>query len=354
MKMHTWLGALLSAAAIIAPASAQLDWTPAHAEAVVARLEAGDFGTVTSVLVLQGGEPVFERYFNGADAATLHNTRSVTKTITGMAVGAAVEDGLLDPDAPLAPLFSDIAPFENPDPRKEAITARDLLTMSGPLECNDWNGASRGNEERMYLVEDWPSFFWDLPIRGFPSWETPPHQTEFGRAFSYCTAGVQMLGEAVERAAGEPFTAYAERRVFAPAGVDGFEWSRNGQGQAHLGGGLLLTTRSLAAFGELQRLGGTVGGERVFSQAWAEASLTAQARINDDTTYGYLWWLGEADGPHGAAPHAYMSGNGGNRVWVLPDHGLTVVLTKTDFNTRGMHDQADLFFTEAILPALDE
>jgi CubicO group peptidase (beta-lactamase class C family) len=137
-----------------------------------------------------------------------------------MLLGAAIDDGLVTGvDAQAADFFEDLRPFANDDPRKNAITIEDLLTMSSGLECDDWNSFSRGNEERMYLVEDWSNFFWDLPIKNRPSWEIPDDDGGFGRLFAYCTAGAQLVGEIVERATGESAPEYAAHRVFAPIGI---------------------------------------------------------------------------------------------------------------------------------------
>ncbi|WP_203293590.1 serine hydrolase domain-containing protein [Maricaulis parjimensis] len=334
-----------------APAWSQsLDWSEESSLAVSQAVEADTYGTVTSLLVLSGGEPVYEAYFQDTDATTLHDTRSVTKTVTSMAVGAAIADGALALDSPVADFFPELMPFANPDPRKFEVTVEDLLTMSGPLECNDWNEFSRGNEERMYLVENWSAFFWDLPVRGFPAWQTPPEDSPYGRAFSYCTAGVQLLGEVVARATGEAFTDYAERRILMPLGIDALEWAMNGQGQAHMGGGLRLTTQALGALGELYRR----DGADILPQDWVEASLAHHAAIPDTPgwEYGYLWWLMpyEVDGQRFWA--AAMTGNGGNRVMILPDFGVTLVFTNTDFNTRQMHQNAQAFFETEIVARL--
>ena len=68
--------ALLGACTISGPGRAGIEWTPQRAAELEARIAAGEFGTVTSVLILDDGAIVYEGYFNGADAATLHDTRS--------------------------------------------------------------------------------------------------------------------------------------------------------------------------------------------------------------------------------------------------------------------------------------
>ncbi len=108
-----------------------------------------------------GGEIVQEEYLDG-DADTLRNTRSCTKTVASMLTGIAIERGLVPGvEASLVELLG----ARVDDPRKRAITVRDVLTMSSCLDCDDWDEASPGNEELMYPQEDWVGFALGLPVR---------------------------------------------------------------------------------------------------------------------------------------------------------------------------------------------
>jgi CubicO group peptidase (beta-lactamase class C family) len=315
-------------------------------------IASGMFKQITSVAVVQHGASIFERYYGSATAATLHNTRSATKTVTGALVGGAIQRGYLpDAGADVLPFLADRQPLAHPDARKAHITVEDLLTMSAIVECDDNNSFSAGNEERMYLVEDWPKFFLDLPIKGFPSWVSTPAKSPHGRSFSYCTAGVVTLGAVLERATKMSIPEFASQILFGPIGVHDAQWQFTPTGTAMTGGGLGLTTRDLAAFGRLYLDHGSFNGLQVLPRQWVDVSVQPHAEIDDDTEYGYLWWL-KSFGAGPAFRSFFMTGAGGNRVHVFPALDAVVVITTTNYRVQGAHALSDQLLVNYVLPLL--
>ncbi len=318
-----------------------------------AAIRSGSFKKIGSVLVARHGKLVYEGYFDG-DASTLRDTRSATKSITGALIGIAIaEKKLTGVDARvLAVLPERGRKMQNPDPRKDKIRVEDFLTMSSPLECDDWNDASRGNEERMYVIEDWTQFILDLPVRGRMQLGEKPDPPKYGRYFSYCTGGVFVLSEVLHKATGTRTDGYAQEKLFGPLGISDATWVYSPLGVPQTGGGLRLTSRDLLKIAELYRNGGAWQGKRIVDEAWVKVSTQPHAQIDDQTEYGYLWWLKSFKSGGKEYPAYFMSGNGGNKVVAIPALDMTVVITSTNYNTRGMHEQTEKLLTDYILPAI--
>jgi CubicO group peptidase (beta-lactamase class C family) len=341
------------------------DWTKAGAadsglseaklRAMSAAVRSEEFKKIGSILVARHGKLVFEDYVEG-DAYTLRDTRSATKSITGALVDMAIQEGKLSGvDAKVLALLPDHARrLQNPDPRKAEITVEDFLTMSSPLECDDWNDASRGNEERMYLVEDWAQFILDLPMRGRMHLGERVEPPPYDRYFSYCTGGVFILSEILERATGIRTDRYARQRLFAPLGITNVQWVYSPQNVPQTGGGLRLTSRDLLKIGQLYLDGGRWQGRSIVDEAWVRNSTRPHARIDEATEYGYLWWLKSFKCSGKICPAFLMSGNGGNKVVVIPQLDLVAVITSTNYNTPGMHEQSQKILTDYILGPVEQ
>ena len=317
-------------------------------------LRAGAFGDITSILIARDGKLVHESYLSGSEA-TSRNTRSATKTLTGMLLGIAIDRGdLPEADAP-ALQYLDARPELHTDPRKGQITIEDLLTMSSILECNDWNDFSSGHEERMYLREDWLQFTLDLPIRGTPPWEPPPEERPCGRAFSYCTAGVYTLGRVLEGATGEPVAAFARDHLFEPLGIAVADWQRSPTGHVQTGGGLGLRSRDLLKLGQLYANGGTWNGRRIVTEEWVRVSTRAhvafEGSAGEPYEFGYLWWLRSFEVKGKSVPAYYMAGAGGNMVAVVPSRDLVAVVTSENFGRSDAHALTARLLTEYVLNA---
>ncbi|MEL7536090.1 MAG: serine hydrolase [Pseudomonadota bacterium] len=322
----------------------------AHADPLADAIAAEEFRQITSVLVARDGDLTYERYFGDGAPAHLNNTRSATKTLVAMAIGAAIADGHIENvDAPVYDFFADDGPFRFDSDTKRAITLRDLLTMTSAYACNDNVWESPGNEEHMHPARRWRYFVLDLPLES----DYVRNASGYG-PFRYCTAGSFLLGQVIGEATGEPVDRYVESRLFAPLGIEAVNWYRSPSNEVQTGGGTELRSRDLLALGELLRGGGRHGSEQVLPAAWVDDMLTQHTRANERQHYGYQIWHENFACGADSVSGWYFAGNGGNKVVVVDELDLTVVVTATLYGTRGMHQQSTAIIERFVLAAQPE
>ena len=173
-----------------------------------------------------------------------------------------------------------------------------------------------------------------------------------GRSFSYGTAGAVVLGEVLRRATGLPADACAARRLFGPLGIRHVSWVSSPLGLPMTGGGLRIRSRDLLRLARLCLDDGLFEGTGIVSSSWVEASIRPHVRIDGRTEYGSFWWLRTFTGRGRTFPAVDMSGNGGNKVVLVPGQRLVAVITSTNYSARGMHGQTDRLLADDVLDAV--
>ncbi|MGB3754726.1 MAG: serine hydrolase [Parerythrobacter sp.] len=305
------------------------------------RIVNDELGDIAAIGVDQGGETVYLRRFDGELAGHPIDIRSAGKSLTALAVGIAIDEGALALDTPVWPLLgSDPA-----DPRN-GITVHDLLTMSSPLTCDDWDRRSPGQEERMYRKRNWRAFAMALPLD-----EAFARDTAGQGRFSYCTAGVFLLEQAVEEAVGERFDLFMQTRVFDPLDIAGAGWRRSRSGEVQSGGQISMRAEDLLRIGRMVLDGGVFEERRVVSASWIKTMLTPHRQLGEHVHYGYLWWHDLVKAPEGYAGSWMMKGNGGNIVALYRERDAVIVVQAENYNREGA-DRNAFEAMWAILPGL--
>ncbi len=319
------------------------------------KINNNEYQQMTSVVVSHQGQIIYEQYFNQGGPNVKNDMRSASKSMTSLAMGFAIQDGMIkDVKQTVLPYFKDKQPVKNPDPRKTTMTLEDLLTMSSQLECDDWNPASRGNEERMYIIEDWSGFILDLPIKGTPPWAKTPENSPYGRAFAYCSGGVQILTNVVERVSKQPMSTYLQSKLFTPLGIEPPKFSQAPLGVTNGAGGMRMTSRDWIKIGQLMMNQGQFNKQQILNKNWVNSSLKRRAVINAERNqeYGYLWWIFDFKVNDQTITAYAAAGNGGNYLFMLPSLNAQVVITSTAYNTNYMHQQSQGILTDHVIPVL--
>lgn len=300
--------------------------TPAEAGMDAAKLQdAVDYATTQAtyaVRVYRHGCLVAADRQQALTQEAHYESWSMAKSVTALVFGRAMTLRLASPEDPVGSLIAES------DQAHGAITLRHLLTMTSGLR---WNGFRDYN----IFMEDRLRDFLTVDVVREP-----------GTWFEYSQTGPFALAEAVSRAVGEDFQAFAQRELFTPLGIrpGTWQWTRDRTGRTQGFYGVNMRPDDFGRLGDLMRRGGVWKGKRLLSQAFVRQALTP---TQTNGCYGWLIWLNRAKpciGPTvterpvndrrnfpGLPEDLYrFSGLFGQLVSVFPTQDIVVVRTGTD------------------------
>jgi len=257
------------------------------------------YGHTSHLQVRVAGQTVVDEHLRGP---MINNVFSITKSVLVSTLGVMAAEDLLPPlDSPVA----DVVPALRDTPAR-SHTWRHLLTMTrgaqvdGPWDIDAIAARSSGHVAH---------------IANAPQLHPP------GTRFAYDNGGPHLVSAAATEILGEPVSAYAARRLFAPVGLSTLDWPTDPEGYPTGSDGLRLSADALGALGQLWLDHGRVSGRALLDpQFFAEMTRPQSAGgPPEGVPYGYLTWT--------PTPMIMAGGWAGHHLLVIPAAAAVVVTT---------------------------
>jgi len=321
---------------------------------------------VHCVLVARGGQLVLERYFDGPDwrrgqalgtvsfgPETLHDLRSVSKSIVGLLYGIALDQRKVPPPEALLfeafPAYADLAA----DSDRAKWTVQHVLTMTMGIDWDELSVPytdSTNSEIEMDRAPDRYRYVLGRPVVFEP-----------GTRWVYSGGATALLGRMIAQGTGRSLHAFAREALLDPLGSGPSEWLTDAKGDEFAASGLRLRPRDLLTIGQLVLQGGEIGGRRIVSREWVARATTPYVSCDEVRRYGYQWYMGDMAFfvPSGARwnrnrleHYQGAYGNGGQRLWVFPGLDLVVAVTAGNYDTADQWVPSLRVLREAVLASL--
>ncbi|UEM22747.1 beta-lactamase family protein [Skermanella mucosa] len=324
--------------------------------------QAGCLPNVHGIVAARGGRIVCERYWPGLDDArgrplgivrfgpeTLHDLRSITKSIVGLLYGIALAAGHVPPpDAVLIDQFPEFPDLAG-DPERRALRVEHALTMTLGLEWDELTlsyADPRNSEIAMDRAADRHRFVLERPVIHSP-----------GECWTYNGGATALLARLIVKGTGRSLPDFARESLFEPLGIGRAEWHRSASGEVFAASGLRLALRDLVRIGVMLLDGGRWQERGVVPKEWLNSSFRPAVGLPDGRRYGYHWYLGAVpmdDGAGGIRWEEMVNaiGYGGQRLFLLPRLDLVVAVFAGNYGTSDQWLPPLTVLRDLVLPAM--
>lgn len=231
----------------------------------------------TAFLVIRNDSILYERYYRGYDKADKSTFFSVSKSITSLLVGIAVDEGLIESiDDPVTKYIPELL---DADPGFQKQTIRHLLNMRSGLEYKESYSNPFAPMAKLYYGTDQLGQIKKMKFREEP-----------GTVHRYQSVSTAILGIVVEKVSKMPLGEYLEEKVWHPMGAEfpasmSLDDKRNRSAKAY--SGVNATARDLAKIGRLYLNGGKHRGQQLIAEDWVKESITPNF---ENQEYQYQWY----------------------------------------------------------------
>lgn len=271
-----------------------------------------------SIIVSQSDTIVKEQYFNSSGPNIAFNVRSVTKSVTALLIGIAIDKALISSVEDeigqyLSPIVGNIAQD------KSELKIRHLLTMSSGLEWYEWGnyGSINNNEyNNWWNSSDQITY---LLNRNFT--QSP------GTHFNYNSAGSHLLSIIVSQVSDTNTEDFAKHFLFDSLEISFSSWIKDKRGYNNGGSSLYITPYDMQKIGSLMLNRGLYKNRRIVSEKWIDEMTQFHISTRDANSfangYGYQAWLWD----NGVNAYFDAMGYGGQFIIVVPAKKLVITAT---------------------------
>ena len=240
--------------------------------------------TTQGLLIIHDDSIVYERYWGDFSADRIATIFSVSKSITSLLCGIAVDDGYIRSiDDPVTDYLPEL---KKKDPRWQRLTIRHLLDMRSGLDFDDTYEFTTLKDLKMINAMARLNYGHNIQkqIRGLK------FRCEPGTKRRYESMTAAVLGVVIERASGKRFVDYLSERVWKPLGMDHpavVNIDSRKHDNAHTFGGISTTVRDLAKIGRLYLNEGMWDGKRIVSEEWIRQTADCDTSYHG---YHFNWY----------------------------------------------------------------
>ena len=265
-------------------------------------------------LVIQYDSILYEEYREDWTPQTLSNIFSATKSIVGLLIGVACDEGYIKSlDDPVGKYLPEFQQGE-----KSRITVRNLLTMSSGLNWDEANTALFSKTKQAYYGDN---------IRELVIGLEP--ETEPGKQYSYKSGDTQLLSFVLEAATGRTISDYAQEKLWKPMqACNDALWNLDKKGGDEKSYCCFNTTaRDVARFARLMLHNGNWNGRQLVSEAYMAEAMAPAAYLENEfgdgalDYYGFQIWIVHYKGMQFPA----FRGLGGQYIFAIPQKNAIVV-----------------------------